>query len=60
MREKTEGGKDGEMRRKSRRENLNSTWEGHTEGVKPKMGLTGLCVLDGVVSSVLSSSVVLC
>lgn len=27
---------------------------------KPKMGLTGLSVLDGVVSSVLSSSVVLC
>lgn len=56
---KSEGGED-EMR-KSKREKLNSMWEETQKRVKNKNGPDwALSVLHGVVSSVLSSSVVLC
>lgn len=47
--------------RKSKREKLNSMWEETQKRVKNKNGPDwALSVLHGVVSSVLSSSVVLC
>lgn len=58
---KSEGGRD-EIKRNSKRKKAEFHVRGNTlKGSKKphRVGLTGLSVLDGVVSSVLSSSVVL-